>query len=817
MKLFKNMSTNESKTTNFEFSGLRDVDSCLAEVRKLQNQLEEERRATEKKESMMTKSLQESKQMSTHLQQITQALARERKTALEKSEKEQLLWKLIERINSSFDLEHILQSTVDELGHYFKVNRCGIIIPSYKANKDLVKEFAIGEWKRPQEVYSNVSLSVLYTTVTKTLKPLVINDTITHELTAGHLNEDLRSILMVPLIQYNDELVGVVYLHQCRKQRTWSEHDFSLLQAAAGPIATAVEKTRLFNKAKSWAAREKLLNKLTSRIRGTLNINVILERTVAELGQALQASRCFINIIDTKTSREKVSNEYSATNTKPLGIGIENPLIINKLTEKNADYISITDIFKEPRLVKLNDKETEQLYNTGARSFLAVQITFQKKLFGWLCFHQCNVPRNWTNEEISFIQSVASQVGVAINQAEMVEKLTEYQTKLTRELKQAAQLQSVLLSSGADIKKNLPIAVSYHPHHTVSGDFYWICELAPHMIGVLIGDVSGKGPAAALLTGYIIGEIKGLLKRPEISWNPEVFLTALSNSIYEQNQYSDFYATAWYGIFDIIKGKVTCSNAGHPSPYLAPKELATVNKINDDPAVPLGLLSTNDFVGGFTRKEFYLNPGDRMIIFTDGLTEQRQLEGPFIPEIWLKEALVKLKNYKLNDIPEALIKILNIVSKGAPADDDRLIVAVEMSQNKKFEFSENHQDIINEKIKLVLDDAINNGMPRALEASLKLGLLEAIYNAFRHGLPTTSKDTKPNITFCWWIQENTFSCSIIDSGCGFNWQEAVKNKSKIKDVDITSEGGRGIPLLLEIFNTVTWNLDGNEIGLTLKW
>jgi anti-sigma regulatory factor (Ser/Thr protein kinase) len=335
------------------------------------------------------------------------------------------------------------------------------------------------------------------------------------------------------------------------------------------------------------------------------------------------------------------------------------------------------------------------------------------------------------------------------------------------------------------------------------------------MIGVLIGDVSGKGPAAALLTGYIIGEIKGLLEKPETSWNPEVFLTALSNSIYEQNQYSDFYATAWYGIFDIIKGKVTCSNAGHPSPYLA--SLDTVNKISDDPAVPLGLLSTNDFVGGFTRKEFYLNPGDRMIIFTDGLTEQRQLEGAFIPEVWLKEALTKLKSYKLNDIPEALIKILNIVSKGAPADDDRLIVAVEMSQNKKIEFSENHQDVINEKIKLVLDDAINNGMPRPLEASLKLGLLEAIYNAFRHGLPSTSKDTKPNITFFLWIQENTFSCSIIDSGAGFNWQEAVKNKSKIKDVDITSEGGRGIPLLFEMFNKVTWNLAGNEIGLTLKW
>src|SRR3990167_359763 len=436
------MATEESKTLSFDFSTLRDIDSCLKEVMKLQKQLEAERKTATKKEQVMMQSLQESKQMALHLQQITEALAKERKAVLEKSERERLLWKLIERINSSFDLEHILQSTVDELGHHFKVNRCGIIIPNYKTNKDLVREFAIGEWKRPKETYSQVSLYVLYRTVTKTLEPLIINDTLTHELTSGHLSEDLRSILMVPLLQHNNELVGVVYLHQCRKQRNWSEHELSLLQAAAGPIATAVEKSKLFSKAKSWASREKLLNRLTSRIRGTLNINVILERTVAELGQALQASRCFINTIDYKTNREKISHEYCTNKTKPLGIGKENPLVINKFTDKSDESISITDIHNEPRLTRLNEKEVEHLYKIGARGYLAVPITFQRNSFGWLCFHQCDVPRNWTSEEISFIQSAASQVGVAINQAEMVGKLTEYQTKLSRELKQAAQLQS---------------------------------------------------------------------------------------------------------------------------------------------------------------------------------------------------------------------------------------------------------------------------------------------------------------------------------------------------------------------------------------
>ena len=503
------MTSNEGKIQNSNPPNLSDIESCIQEIGKLRKQLEEERITSGKKEKIMSQSLQESKQMATHLHQITQALAKEKKIALKKTEKERLLWRLIERINSSFDLEQILQSTVDELGYFFKVNRCGIIIPNYKSNKDLVREFAIGEWKRPQEAYSQVSLSILYKTVIKTLKPLIINDTISHELTAGHLSEDLRSILMVPLLQSDTDLVGVIYLHQCQQQRTWSEDDLSIIQAAASPISTAVEKSRLFSKAKSWASKEKLLNRLLSRIRGSLNINVILERTVAELGQGLQASRCFINRIDPKTNREIITHEFSSTNTPRIGINKENPLIINKIMDKSIDHISVTDLFKEQRLAKLTNKESEYLYKLGVRAILAVPITFQRNLFGWLCFHQCNTPRNWTSEEILFIQSVASQVGVAINHAEMVEKLTEYQTKISRELKQAAELQSILLSGGTDTKKNLNISVSYHPHHNVSGDFYWIHELLPHKIGILLGDVSGKGPAAALLTGYIIGEIKG--------------------------------------------------------------------------------------------------------------------------------------------------------------------------------------------------------------------------------------------------------------------------------------------------------------------
>ena len=807
------MPEEENKSASSETSNMKDA---LREVEKLKKQLEEERKSAENKEKALASSLQESKRMSSYLKQITNALTKERKKAIEKSQKEKLLWKLIDRINSSFDLEQILQSTVDELGYYFKADRCGIIIPNYKQNnKDLVREFSASGWKRSKEVYSQVSLSVLYRTVTKFLKPLIINDTMTHELTSGHISEELRSILLVPLLQYNTELVGVIYLHQCDKQRTWTEPELQLLQSATNPIATAVEKSRLFSRAKAWGAREKLLNRLTSRIRGSLNIKVILERTVAELGQALQTSRCFINIIDHKTSREIIAHEFIATNVEPIGAPKENPLIINKLSEKETDFISITDIYKESRLVKLNKQEIQKLHKTNARAILAVPMTFQTKLFGWICFHQCNVPRIWTSEEINFIQSAASQVGVAINQAEMVEELSEYKTRISRELKQAAQLQTILLRGGADTNKNLSIAVSYHPHHSVSGDFYWVHELAPHKIGILIGDVSGKGPAAALLTGYIIGEMKGLLEKEDVAWKPDVFLTELSSSIYEQNQYSDYYATAWYGIFNVVENTVVCCNAGHPSPCLVKNNSSL--RLDDNPGVPLGLLSVQDDVGKYTTKEFNLNPNDRMIIFTDGLTEQKKLDGTFLGDAWITKTLENCSKNKLNEIPEEMIRNLNILSEAASADDDRLLVAVEMPEVKKTEFYETNQEHIQERIEVILKDAKEKGLPESFVPSLKLGLIEAIYNSLRHGLSKIQKDKKEIVKFSWWVKEGSFSCVVIDPGPGFNWKEAKKEKKKIESVDITSEGGRGIPLIFEIFNEVIWNPQGNEIGLTLRW
>jgi len=105
-----------------------------------------------------------------------------------------------------------------------------------------------------------------------------------------------------------------------------------------------------------------------------------------------------------------------------------------------------------------------------------------------------------------------------------------------------------------------------------------------------------------------------------------------------------------------------------------------------------------------------------------------------------------------------------------------------------------------------------NEMPQEKQLNLRLGITEAITNAVRYGL---EKNPYGTVRIGFKVDKGAFKMCIIDPGPGFNWQ--VYNYTAIDDVLIEDEGGRGIPLLLEIFDKVTWNYLGNHIGLFYYW
>lgn len=799
-------------------------------IHQLESKLESERKRNDDKTAIMKKTIAETEDLARHLQNTTLALIQERQIANARAEKEKLLNKWIAKINSSFNLESLLDLAVVEFGKFFKTSRCGIILFSggtlmtakeFADNDYDTRQLDNGEYEKfeiadfdSQLLKDNIFLNKLL----KTKQKVVANQVLSAD--QDLFCDNCQSFLALPLIikkelvgntpeqnqdssQFN-EIKGVVYLQQCDKARSWHDREIDLLQSVLVPLSTAIEKTLLYYDARKRTEYAELLNNLTVQIRSSLNLSEILARTVNELGRALKASRCFLYFDG------YISDEYCEQGVHSIA-ETNKKLILDKFKQgEDFKVIAIDNLYDENLQNSLTKAEKTELESSNAVSAMACPLHFQGILQGWIVFHSFK-RRSWSRDEIAFIEAAGSQVIVAMTQSRMYEKLNSYQEKLSRELKQAARVQTSLI--GGDVfDVNLETSVFYKAHSNVSGDFYWVAELAPEIVGVLIGDVSGKGPAAALLTGYLLGEFNSAVSNSALAWFPERMISFLCQSILYQNASSDFYATAWYGVFDLNKGSLKYTNAGHLNPYMIQDDKVYELDGGKDSGVPLGLINPKEINEVYVAHEIPFKKGDKMVLFTDGVLDQKMPDGNFVPKNWVKDTLAKVKDFNVKDITFELNEKLNELSQSTPLTDDRLMISLEQVYYDIVEFPAEDSEACSELIDKIISECIDEGMPRDKHLNLRLGVTEAITNAVRYGL---SKNPKISIRLGYNVDKGSFKMSIHDPGPGFNWQ--IYNYTNIDDVIFESEGGRGIPLLLEIFDKVTWNYLGNHIGLFYYW
>lgn len=807
--------------------GQQDYQASDEKVQELELKLAAERKLSEDKTSLMKKTINETEDLARHLQNTTLALIQERQIANSRAEKEKLINKWVEKINSSFYLDAVLALTTEEIGSYLGVDRCGIVLFSRNALL-AVNEFATDDYKRifvAGKYFEETKKQLRVDTVRKNYyirkalktKANIMENDVGDKVEDNFLHST-RSLLALPILikkqiagtvapekhqSLIDEIQGVFYIHQCDEPRKWNEREMDLLQSIVMPLSTAIEKSLLYQEARQRTEYAELLNNLTTQIRSSLNLSEILARTVNELGLALKASRCFLFFDG------YISDEYCEAGVHSIADSATH-LLLDNFRENQFSPIAVNDLLSPDNYSRLTEEEREELKASGAVSALACPLHFQSVVQGWIVFHSFT-KRNWTRDEMDFVEAAGSQVIVAMTQSRMYEKLNSYQEKLSRELKQAARVQTSLI--GGDVfNVNLETSVFYKAHSNVSGDFYWVAELAPDKVGVLIGDVSGKGPAAALLTGYLLGEFNSAVRNSALAWFPEKMISFLCQSILEQNASSDFYATAWYGVFDLHSGTITYTNAGHLNPYLIQGQVVRMLDKDLDSGVPLGLINPKEIEEVYEAKTIDFKTGDKMVLFTDGVMDQKMPDGNFVPKDWVSKVLEKVKDQDVKEITFELNEALNTLSGATPLTDDRLMISLEQVNFDIEDFPADDSVAVSGLIDKIVAEALVAKMPKDRSLNLRLGVTEAITNAVRYGL---IKNPYGTVRLGYRINPGSFKMTIIDPGPGFNWQ--VYNQASIDDVTLENEGGRGIPLLLEIFDKVTWNYLGNHLGLFYYW
>ena len=209
------------------------------------------------------------------------------------------------------------------------------------------------------------------------------------------------------------------------------------------------------------------------------------------------------------------------------------------------------------------------------------------------------------------------------------------------------------------------IGIHYRPSRILSGDFYdFMARPEPGALALAVGDVSGKGISAGLLRSGLQATLRALSQE---SFSPKAILDR-SHRLFLDASSRGRFATVFYGIVDPQRSKLVYANAGHNPPLLR-RATGAVEELKATGSVLGALQNTR-----FDQAETSLEPGDLLVLYTDGVTEASDAMEQFYGEGRLAAALDRWVAAPLQEIANRIVEDLLRFAPGEPSDDRTLVL-----------------------------------------------------------------------------------------------------------------------------------------------
>lgn len=233
------------------------------------------------------------------------------------------------------------------------------------------------------------------------------------------------------------------------------------------------------------------------------------------------------------------------------------------------------------------------------------------------------------------------------------------------EQQEAAQIQRALLPGQIATPDGVAIVASSQSARTVSGDYYDVIRINEHRSALCIADVMGKGVGAALLMSNLQAAVRMLA--PQVVEPRE--LCNRVNEVISANNVPGKFITFFYCVVDLEQKRITYTNAGHNWPILARGD-GTCERLSTEDVV-LGTLRQ----WNYHQAESEMCSGDRLVLFTDGITERTNADGTEFGEENLLDLVSRNVQLAAADLKELILDSANAYSNGVLTDDATLIVA----------------------------------------------------------------------------------------------------------------------------------------------
>jgi sigma-B regulation protein RsbU (phosphoserine phosphatase) len=265
----------------------------------------------------------------------------------------------------------------------------------------------------------------------------------------------------------------------------------------------------------------------------------------------------------------------------------------------------------------------------------------------------------YSTDDLEVLMLLASQVAIIIEKVMLHEHLIE-KKRLEGQLEVARQVQLELLPAKDPQLEGYDISAYNFPTEEVSGDYYDWVRIYEDQIGLVIADVSGKGVPAALLMAFLRASLRAAT---HIGYSPHISMAKVNYLLWESIERNQF-VTAFYGILDVTNRTLTYTNAGHNPPILLKGNGEL--RIMDRGSVPLGMFKDTRY------HEYYLTtePGDVLVLYTDGVTEAHNLNGDEFGRDRLAQAVRQHARLGARELIAALQTEVIDWTEGRGATDD---------------------------------------------------------------------------------------------------------------------------------------------------
>jgi len=558
-----------------------------------------------------------------------------------------------EEVNASLNLDEVLARSAALIKRHIDYEIFGVLM--MEGDGSYIKHrFAIGY---PRDLAENLRIPLgqgITGTAASTGHSVRVSDT---SKDPRYINaiDSVRSELAVPLM-LQGKCVGVLDI-QSRHLDYFTRDQQNILTLLGSRLAVAIENARLFQKVSSQAETLLLLNEVARETGSILDVEELLRRAAEQTKRVIdyQILSLMLYDEDQKIFRHRLDVKHGQRVQGKLRAAVTEGIVGAAATLREP--VRVPDVMVDPRYVMVNPE---------TRSELAIPMIYKGKVIGVLDLESPQL-NYFTDDHVQTLSILAANLAVSLENARLYEQVARDEARLERDLQAAKRIQGALLQQVPTEDYGLDMAARYISAREVCGDLYEFLRYGPQQLGIALGDVSGKGTAAALYGAVAIGIMRSLAPQ---KLQPAEMLRQM-NQIVGERRIEGRFMTACFATWQKGRQKLRVANAGQSQPLLYKD--GRCGKI-DLAGFPLGIFEEVSYdEWGVT-----LAPGDILVFHSDGIAETANSEGQFFGTERLRKLIEQHHEIGAKEMADLILREVDWFTQSAPLSDDRTLVILKV-------------------------------------------------------------------------------------------------------------------------------------------